>query len=86
MTLKAQTNDLNLMPQPAELSRGEGRLAIDGSFRIALAGYQESRLTAAAKRLATRLSHQTGIPMSDELERDATQATQIGRASCRERV
>jgi len=75
--LKAQTNDLNLMPQPAELSAGEGRLAIDGSFRTTIAGYHEPRLTAAAKRLAGRLSHQTGILMSDELERDAAQATLV---------
>ncbi len=65
IALVAQSN--NLIPQPAELTAGQGSLAIDGAFRVALTGYQEPRLEAAARRLVERLSMQTGIPMSDEL-------------------
>jgi hexosaminidase len=77
--LKGQSDNLNLMPQPAEISMGEGRLAIDGSFTVDFAGYhdpqsrdeavrllrQEPRLQEAAVRLVRRLSKQTGIPMED---------------------
>lgn len=75
--LKAENNGLNLMPQPAEISVGQGRLAIDGTFRVALAGYQEPRLQAAAARLVERLSRQTGIPLSDQLETDPAKATLV---------
>ena len=75
--LKGQKNELSLMPQPAELSVGQGRLAIDGAFRVALTGYQEPRLQAAAKRLIKRLSAQTGIPLNDGLEGDAAVATLV---------
>ncbi len=47
----AQGQTYNLMPQPAQLTPDGGRLAIDGSFRVALEGYQEPRLEAAAARL-----------------------------------
>jgi hexosaminidase len=53
----------DLMPLPASVSWGEGRLVIDSSFRAALAGYREPRLTAAAARLVARLSRETGIPI-----------------------
>ncbi|HEV2425647.1 MAG TPA: family 20 glycosylhydrolase [Terriglobia bacterium] len=73
----AQTNvaGYNLMPQPAELTPGEGRLAIDGSFRVALTGYQEPRLRDAAWRMIDRLTRQTGIPLDHQLETDASKAT-----------
>jgi hexosaminidase len=74
---ESQTSDLNLMPQPAQITMGQGRLAIDGGFRVALAGYQEPRLEAAAKRLIRDLSVETGIPMSGQLEPDASKATLI---------
>ena len=73
----AQGQFYNLMPQPAELTTGSGRLVIDGSFRVALDGYQEPRLDAAAVRLLRRLSRVTGIPMSDVLVSDAGKATLV---------
>lgn len=75
--LKADNHDLNLMPQPAEISVGQARLAIDGTFRVALAGYQGPRLQAAAARLVERLSRQTGMPLSDQLETDPAKATLV---------
>jgi len=72
-----QAPDLNLMPQPSELTPGEGRLAIDDSFRVALTGYREPRLEGAAGRLIQRLRRQTGIPFNDQLETDASKATLV---------
>jgi hexosaminidase len=63
----AQEN--NLLPQPAQVSPREGRLAITDSFRISLSGYQEPRLRAAAQRLARRLAGQTGTPLPDRIEK-----------------
>jgi hexosaminidase len=71
----AQDNDL--MPQPANLTWGDGRLEINGDFRVALAGYQEGRLEAAALRLITRLGKQTGIPFCDALASDPDKAALV---------
>ncbi|HLY59515.1 MAG TPA: family 20 glycosylhydrolase [Terriglobia bacterium] len=73
--LKGQNSELNLMPQPAEVSGGQGRLVIDGGFSVALAGYTEPRLQHAATRLLARLSRQTGVPMTGGIELDPAKAT-----------
>lgn len=52
----------DMMPLPATVERGEGRLAIGPEFSIGLSGYREARLDAAAARLTARLSALTGIP------------------------
>jgi hexosaminidase len=80
-SLQAQNN--NLMPQPAKVSYGQGRLEINGNFCAALTGHTEPRLQAAAARLLRRLSTQTGIPLREAVESDASKATlliQCGRA------
>ncbi len=73
----AQAENLNLMPQPERVMRREGSLAIDGSFRVALEGYTEPRLAAAAARLVRNLSKETGIPMNDRPEPDGSKATLV---------
>ncbi|MGD0695027.1 MAG: family 20 glycosylhydrolase [Terriglobia bacterium] len=89
--LRAQNTELNLMPQPAELSVGSGRLVIDGAFRVAFADYrdprsqaevirvlrQEPRLQGAAVRMVRRLSTQTGIPLGEGIEPDPVRATLV---------
>ncbi|MBI3697183.1 MAG: family 20 glycosylhydrolase [Acidobacteria bacterium] len=80
MTLAAlsmQPAHASLMPQPARLSPGEGKLAINQSFRVALSGYQEPRIHAATQRLLDRLARQTGMPLVTELERDPGRATLV---------
>jgi hexosaminidase len=67
----------NLLPQPAQLEGGSGRLAIDESFRVALEGHGEPRLDAAAVRLIHRVSQQTGIPLPDGLEPGPGKATLV---------
>ncbi len=71
------SSGINLMPQPTELTPGQGRLLIDGSFRVALTGYQEPRLQRAAGRLLQRLTKQAGISFNDQLETDASKATLV---------
>ena len=67
--------ELNLMPQPAHVVSGQGKLRIDQSFRIALPGYREPRLEHAAARLIEHLESKTGMPLSRDLSADAAGAT-----------
>jgi hexosaminidase len=73
----SRTDNLNLMPQPERVTWGEGSLAIDGSFRVAMEGYTEPRLAAAAARLVRHLSAETGVPMNDQLGPDTSKATLV---------
>ncbi|HEY1203311.1 MAG: family 20 glycosylhydrolase [Bryobacteraceae bacterium] len=72
----AATPAPDLMPLPASISWGDGKLAIDVTFRIALAGYRDPRLTAAAARLPARLTRHTGIPIPPA-QGDAATATLV---------
>jgi hexosaminidase len=64
----------NLMPQPARMTPGPGRLKADSSFRIALSGYSEPRLERAAARLMHRLSATTGLLFGEGICPDTSQA------------
>jgi hexosaminidase len=64
----------NLMPAPAKMTPGSGRLPVDGSFRIGFESYQEPRLKSAAARLLRQIVHQTGIPIAADLPGDASSA------------
>lgn len=61
--LSAQTDDLSVMPLPSHYELGQGEFVIDGSFGIALKGYQEPRLDRARQRFLDVLSRETGIPL-----------------------
>lgn len=65
----------HLMPQPAQITPGQGKLKIDQSFRVALTGYREPRLERAAARFIDRLELLTALPIADTLASDASQAT-----------
>jgi len=55
----------DLMPVPAKLQAGAGRLRIDRNFAfVQLNGYREPRLEAAAARLVEQVARKTGIPMA----------------------
>jgi hexosaminidase len=62
MTMTAMAGH-DLMPVPAKIALGQGRLRIDGNFRVELTGYREARLEKAAARLTENLSRRTGIPI-----------------------
>jgi hexosaminidase len=73
--LSAGKSEWNLMPQPAQMTPGQGKLAIEQSFRVTLSGYREPRLERAAARLIRRLERITGMPVPRELASAAAQAT-----------
>jgi len=53
---------LSLMPMPAKMQLGNGRLLIDPSFSVAVRGHKEPRLQSAVELFLTQLRGQTGIP------------------------
>ena len=74
---EAENSSLNLMPMPAKVSLGSGRLAIDQSFQIALTGHESPLLRSAADRLIRHLSTKTGIQLRREPAPDTAQATLV---------
>ncbi len=61
------TPHLNLMPAPASVQFGEGRLLFAQTFRVGIAGYKEARLERAARRFIENLSRRTGLPFDVQL-------------------
>jgi hexosaminidase len=61
-----EKSPLAIMPAPAHVTRGEGEFYIDGSFGIAMKGYDEARLVRARIRFLDILSKETGIPFKRE--------------------
>lgn len=53
---------LNLMPVPAKVQMGSGRLLIDPTFSVSIAGHHEARLDRAVEIFLTQLRRQTGMP------------------------
>ncbi len=54
----------SLMPIPALVRAGAGRVAIDASMRVALTGATDDRLRAAVDRLIVRLQGRTGFVLN----------------------
>ncbi|HEY6768877.1 MAG TPA: family 20 glycosylhydrolase [Candidatus Sulfotelmatobacter sp.] len=54
--------ELNLIPMPASVQRGNGQLIIDPSFSLTLSGFQDASLKSGVARFMAQLSRQTGIP------------------------
>src|SRR5713226_2291160 len=69
------STELNLMPQPAHVTMGQGKLNIDQGFSVGLSGYREPRLGRAAVRLIHHLDRKTGMPLSPFLATDESRAT-----------
>lgn len=66
----------HLMPSPARLQLGEGRLIVARSFTAGIAGYKDARLERAARRFIENLSRQTGLPIALQLS-DPAKATLV---------
>jgi len=56
---------LNLMPMPAKVQLGKGRLVIDPSFSVTITGHNEPRLGGAVELFLSQLRRQTGMPPID---------------------
>jgi hexosaminidase len=68
---------LNLMPMPAKLQSGSGRLLIDSSFSMAITGHKEPRLDGAVELFLSQLRLQTGMPPIDMKVTDSAGATLV---------
>jgi hexosaminidase len=55
---------VNVLPLPAKVQLGTGRLLIDHSFSLAVTGAQDARLDRAVERFLINLARQTGIPFN----------------------
>jgi hexosaminidase len=58
---------LNLMPIPSTVQPGTGALAINQSFSVTIAGFQDSRLKRGVQRFMSDLSRQTGMLVKQDL-------------------
>src|SRR5689334_21114964 len=64
-----------LMPMPQKAELAGGRLAIDAGFTIASASPGDARLESAIRRIRSRISRQTGIPLSANQPAGAAEPT-----------
>ena len=71
VTIAARAGDSHLMPQPTSINWQDGRLSLDGSFHVAVVGYDEPLLQSAANRFIDQLSVRTGIPLLKSVSHDA---------------
>jgi hexosaminidase len=71
---------VNLMPIPANLRMGTGRLAIDPSFSVAISANSDPRLQRAVERFLNDLRRQTGMLPLNMRVTDASKATLVIRA------
>jgi hexosaminidase len=77
----AQTpSTLTLMPVPAKIQLGAGRLAIDQLFTVALTGAKDARLDSGIPRFLDQLTRQTGMPLNKDSV-DSTKATLVIRCT-----
>src|SRR4029077_21250440 len=58
---------LNLVPIPSSLQPGTGALAINQSFSVTIAGFQDPRLKRGVQRFMSDLSRQTGMLLKQDL-------------------
>jgi len=58
------TRTHHLMPVPASLQWGSGRLRLDSSFTVAVRGYRDARLTSAVYRMVRRLEARLGVSLT----------------------
>lgn len=68
---------LNLMPMPAAVRLGNGRVSIDAHATVALSGVADERLRAAIGRAIVRLQGRTGFVLSRDLSSDPSTATLV---------
>lgn len=67
----------HLMPVPASVKWGAGRLAVNKSFTVAARGHVDERLRAGIERAVRRLEGRTVLELPLELSNDANAATLV---------
>lgn len=78
---QSASRELNIMPLPAAYQVGQGQLAVDQSFSVALTGYREPRLNSAVTRFLHTLSRQTGMTITQGNAANPTLTVHTGHAS-----
>jgi len=80
--IKAQAQQsLNLMPLPAKVQMTNGRLLIEPSFSVSIAGRHEARLDRSVEIFLIQLRRQTGMPPIDMKVTDSATATLVIQAA-----
>jgi hexosaminidase len=79
--VKAQQPSLNLMPLPAKVKMGSGRLLIGPTFSVSIAGGHEARLDRAVELFLSQLRRQTGMPPIAMKVTDSANATLVIQAA-----
>src|SRR5689334_11961416 len=74
---QAQSSKHNLMPVPASLQFGSGRLAVNEAFAVAVKGHSDARLTEAIDRMARRLEARTGFTFARGVAGDTSKAALV---------
>jgi hexosaminidase len=72
---------LNLMPLPAKVQMTNGRLLIEPSFSVSIAGRHEARLDRSVEIFLIQLRRQTGMPPIDMKVTDSATATLVIQAA-----
>ena len=75
MLTAAFAQQLNLMPLPAKVTRGQGAMILSSPLRVVFSGYEEPRLHAATDHFLDRLSRSTGIPSRSPVAPEGAVAT-----------
>jgi hexosaminidase len=68
---------LNLMPLPASLQLGSGRLLINQSFTVGVGGHRDSTLDRGSQRFIAELSHETGMRLKATAGQESNATLQI---------
>ena len=68
---------LKLMPLPASLQLGSGRLLINQSFTVAISGHRDSTLDRGIQRFIAELSHETGMRLKATAGQESNATLQI---------
>src|SRR6266513_2184301 len=71
------SSHLKLMPVPASVRLETGRLAINGSFNVAVKDHTDDRLRAGIARMLTRLAGRTVLTLPADLTADEGTATLV---------
>src|SRR6266513_1467010 len=71
------SSHLKLMPVPASVRLETGRLAINGSFNVAVKDHTDDRLRAGIARMLTRLAGRTVLTLPAELATDESTAALV---------
>jgi hexosaminidase len=77
----AATPAHHLMPVPASLQWGSGRLRLDSTFTVAVRPQGDGRLVRAVARMTRRLEARLGVPLAKDLAADPARATLVVEAA-----